>query len=313
MNFTRHEANEFATAPGYAAPAFAQESEERIDAAKFFIAEEFTPLFHTPEYRLLPDAARLRYNQLHALYFNEQIAFFEQEMLSPALRGLLRCRLPAELAKSVQIFHDEEQQHSAMFRALNRRCAPGFYARSHYHFISITRPLRALLRAVSGRPREFPLIVWLALMHEERSLFFSTNYVKNAGKLETHFVATHRAHLTDEVGHVGWDGELLDWLWPLTGRTIRSANVRLLVWMVGEFFLLPKRSGLRVVAQIAREFPHLDSAALLRAMSGLKSNGEYLCSLYSREMTPRTFARFDALPEFALIGQTLPGYVPAQA
>lgn len=296
-----------------AASIAASPSGARMESTRRFIAEEFTPLFHTSAYRLLPPAVSLRYNQLQALYFNEQAAFFEQEVLVPALCGLLRCPLPAELAKSVQTFRDEEQRHSAMFRALNRRCGPEFYARSDYHFICIARPLRSLLGEMAGRPRVFPLFVWLALMHEERSLFFSRGCLENADELEPRFVATHRAHLADEVGHVGWDGELLDWLWPRTGRTIRSVNVRLLAWMIGEFFLLPKRSGVRVVEQLAHEFPQLDSAALRRALSGLKNNAGYVRSLYSREMTPRTFARFDALPEFASLGRTLPGYIPAPA
>ena len=285
----------------------------QIDFTRPFIAGKFTPLFHTPEYGALPDAARLRYNQLHALYFNEQVAFFEQEMLSPALRALLREELPPELANGVRTFHDEEQRHSALFRALNRRCAPDFYARRDYHFIRIARLWRALLAALSARPRVFPLIVWLALMQEERSLFYSNGCLENADELEPHFVATHRAHLADEVGHVGWDEELLDWLWPQTGNALRRMNARMLAWMTGEFFLLPKRSGLRVVAQLAREFPHLDADALRRAMFDLKTNAAYLRTLYSREITPRTFARFDALPEFALLARTLPGYVPQRA
>ncbi len=107
-------------------------------------------------------------------------------------------------------------------------------------------------------------------MQEERSLYFSKSCLEKADELEPRFVAIHRAHLADEVGHVGWDGELLDWLWPRTGRTMRRVNVRLLEWMIGEFFLLPKRSGVRVVAQLAREFSHLDSAALRRALSGFE-------------------------------------------
>lgn len=286
---------------------------ERIDCTRPFIAREFTPLFHTPEYGALPDAARLRYNQLHALYFNEQVAFFEQEMLSPALRALLRCGLPSKLADSVQMFHDEEQRHSAMFRALNRRCAPEFYARADYRFVWIGRPCRARLGTMSATPRVFPLIVWLALMQEERSLFYSKGCLENADVLEPHFVALHRAHLADEVGHVRWDEQLLDWLWPRTHAALRWMNVRLLAWMTGEFFLLPKRSGQRVVAQVAREFPHLDAGALHRAMFGLRNNPAYLRTLYSREITPRTFARFDALAEFALLARTLPGYHPQRA
>ncbi len=285
----------------------------RTGATRRFIAEEFTPLFYTREYAALPDAARLRYNQLHALYFNEQVAFFEQEMLAPALLALQRCHLPAKLAAGLKIFFGEEELHTAMFRALNRRFAPEFYASNPYYFIRVARPWRMLVGAMARRPRLFPLIIWLALLQEERSLHFSKGCLEQKFDLEPHFVATHRTHLRDEMGHVGWDEELLDWLWPRTGPALRSMNVRLLRWMLGEFFLLPKRSGRRVVEQLVREFPQLDAAALLRGMRELKANAAYLNTLYSREITPRSFARFDAHPEFALLAPTLPGYIPPRA
>ena len=55
-------------------------------------------------------------------------------------------------------------------------------------------------------------------------------------------------------------------------------------------------------------FPQVDARALCRGMRELQSNAGYLCSLYSRQVTPRTFARFDSHPEFALLARTLPGY-----
>lgn len=284
-----------------------------IDCTRRFIAEEFTPLFHTREYGALPDAVRLRYNQLHALYFNEQVAFFEQEMLSPALLALQTGDLPPDLAAGLAIFFAEEQLHTAMFRALNRRFAPELYADSPYFFIRVARPWRVLLGEVARRPRLFPLLVWLALLQEERSLHFSKGCLEQAWELEPHFVAAHRTHLRDEMGHIAWDEELLDWLWPRTGPGLRSMNVRLLRWMLGEFFFLPKRSGRRVVEQLVREFPQLDSAALYRGLRELKTNTAYLQTLYSREITPHAFARFDAHPEFALLAQTLPGYVRSPA
>ena len=284
-----------------------------IDFTRRFMAEEFTPLFHTREYRALPDAVRLRYNQLHALYFNEQVAFFEQEMLGPALLALQRCELPAELSSGLKIFFGEEELHTAMFRALNRRFAPELYADDAYFFIRVARPWRVLLGEMARRPRMFPLLVWLALLQEERSLHFSKGCLAQAWELEPHFVAAHRMHLRDEMGHIGWDEELLDWLWPQTGPALRSMNVRLLRWMLGEFFLLPKRSGRRVVEQLVREFPQINAAALFRGMRELKTNTAYLNTLYSREITPRAFARFDAHPEFALLAQTLPGYIPLPA
>ena len=68
-------------------------------------------------------------------------------------------------------------------------------------------------------------------------------------------------------------------------------------------------SGTRVESDrrfIAEAFPQLDAAALFREMRELKSNAAYLASLWS-------FARFDAHPEFALLAQTLPGYVSPRA
>ncbi len=290
-----------------------ERDEVRIDWAKRFLAEEFTPLFHCPEYGALPTHVRLRYNQLHAMYFNEQVTFFEQEMLSPCLLALRKMAVPHPLAEGLRDFFAEEQRHTAMFRALNFQCAPEFYSGGPYYFVRVAYPWRVLLKEMACHPRMFPMLIWLALMQEERSLFYAKGCLAMADGIEPHFLETCRTHLADEVGHVGWDEELLDWLWPQTGRAIRRMNVWLLHWMVGEFFLLPKRSGLRVVHRLGQEFPELDAVALERAMERLKGDCGFLQTLYSRKITPRTFARFDADPEFARLGITLPGYRPRAA
>jgi hypothetical protein len=149
-------------------------------------------------------------------------------------------------------------------------------------------------------------------MQEERSLYYSQGCLE-AERLEPQFVAAHRAHLADEVGHVCWDEQLLDWLWPRTPPILRMANARLLHWVVGEFFLMPKRSGRRVVDRLALEFTGLDATALRQAMAGLKDNTAFARTLYSREITPRTLARFDRHPEFALLALKLAGYVPSSS
>src|SRR5687767_14215247 len=48
-----------------------------IDFGKPFLPERLTPLFFTPVYATLNERQRLRYNQMQALYLNEQIVFFE--------------------------------------------------------------------------------------------------------------------------------------------------------------------------------------------------------------------------------------------
>lgn len=280
-----------------------------VDHSRLFIAEELTPLFYTPGYGELAETVRRRYNQLHALYFNEQVAFFEQEMLSPAWQSLLRRdALPAELGRALQTFFEEEQRHTAAFRALNLASAPEFYDEKPYHFIHVPRPVRALLRALAGCPFAAPLLVWLALLQEERSLYYSKYCLGRATDIEPRFAAVHRAHLADEIGHVGWDEGLLDWLWPRMNGLARATTARMLGWLVAEFFYLPKRSGARVVWQLAREFPELDAPALARAMQRLADHPDFLRILYSRRIAPRTFARFDRHPEFALLSRTLTPY-----
>jgi hypothetical protein len=278
-----------------------------IDFTRRFIAEDIPPLFHTPVYRSCPEAVQLRYNQLHAFYFNEQVAFFEQEMLSPALLALQQLALPEELASGLRDFFAEEQRHTAVFRDLNRRCFPELYQEREYYFVRISPALRWALRHISAMPRVFPFLVWLALLQEERSLHFSRACLREADDLEPHFVAMHRAHLADEVGHVGWDEELLDWLWPRTPALVRMWNARLLSWMMREFFLAPKRAGIRVVEQLAHEFPELDRHALRHAMGELTTNRVYLRTLYAPEVTPRSYARFALHPEFASLAQCLRG------
>lgn len=289
------------------------EKDGLVDFTRRFLPEAFTPLFHTNVYRGLPEPAQLRYNQLQGLYFNEQVAFFEQEMLSPMLRALQRSPLPQGLAPKLAAMLEDEQRHTAMFQELNQQCAPEFYANSAYKFIRVSAWGQALINGISSRPRFFPLMAWLTLLQEERALHYSKGCLGEDAGLEPRFLAAHRSHLADEVGHVRVDEELLDWLWPRASRVIRFLNTRMLCWMIGEFFLLPKRAGICVVDQLTREFPWLDADLIHQELRGLETNTAYLRTLYSREMAPRSFALFDAHPEFSLIAQTLPGYVPPRS
>jgi hypothetical protein len=290
-----------------AAAAFAPAgAREAIDFTRPFIAGDLTPLHHTYTYQWLAPHIRLRYNQLHALYFNEQVAFFEQEMLTPALHALRRENsLPTPLANALPVFLEEEQRHTAMFRALNQRCAPEFYARANSYFVRIDKAASLLIRTMARRPRVFPLLIWLALLQEERSLHYSKLCLQIADALEPHFVAAHRKHLSDEAGHIHWDEQLLDWCWPQMRRAGRLLNAQLLTWMVREFFFLPKRSGRRVVQQLVFEFPQLDLRELAQGLRGLARDPAYLRTVYSRQIAPRTLARAERCREFAGLARIL--------
>ncbi|HEX6899373.1 MAG TPA: diiron oxygenase [Thermoanaerobaculia bacterium] len=271
-----------------------------VDSGKLFIPEELTPLFYTPSYGDLTAEQRLRYNQLHALYFNEQIMFFERALCCRILEALLREPWPDRVAAGLREFRDEERRHTEMFLRLNRLCAPRLYAGRDFHFVQVPAAWRVVLRWAVDHPVLFPLFFWLMLLQEERALFYSKRYIRQRETIEPSFVKAHRLHLADEVRHVAWDGELIDALWRRARPWRRRLNARLFAWMLEEFFGTPKRAQLRVVDELGRERPELRGRlpGMRRQLLALSKDEGYRTSLYSRQIIPKTFARFDESPEF---------------
>lgn len=284
--------------------------ETPVDFGCAFIPESLTPLARTAAYRQLEARHRLRYNQLQALYFNEQIVFFETLIGTGVMQALLRERWPAPFRAELEELWNDEVRHTAMFRRLNRTCAPELYASGDFHFIQLTQPWLGLLRWTTRHPRLFPLYLWVMLLQEERSLHYSAQYMRGKERLEPHWVAAYRAHLIDEASHVRTDQTLLDHWWPRLRPAVRQANAKLLAWIVAEFFSGPKRGQLRVIERLACEFPELQSQApeLKRQLLALSHDDGYRHSIYSREVTPRSFARFDRWPEFRVLERAMPGY-----
>jgi|SRR6266850_1926410 len=283
-----------------------------IDFSRWFMPEELTPLYYTPVYKGFSELQRLRYNQLNALYFNEQIMFFEKALARNVLGYFLTKPLPEELQSGLRQFITEEERHSAMFLRLNRQCAPEIYARNDFYFIQVWPMAGGILNAISKQPEWFPFLLWLMHLQEERATFFGRVFLKCADSLEAHFVAAQRKHLSDEIGHVRWDEALLDEVWPKTRPVLRRFNVKLFGWMINEYFSTPKRSALRVVAALIEEFPPLrpQYPEFCLQLRELGNNPAYRQSLYCQENVRDTFKRFDAWPEFALLTQVMPGYVP---
>ena len=281
-----------------------------IDFSRRFIPEELTPLSRVPAYAELEPRHRLRYNQLQAMYFNEQIAFFETIVGDAFIRALLREPFSRELRERLEKLREEELHHTAMFRQLNRACAPELYAERNFHFIRPPRALMALLGWTVRHPQLFGLYIWLLLLQEERSVHYSKRFLRARSELEPHFVAAYRVHLIDEVGHVRCDLELIDEWWPRVGSRLRRMNARLLAWLVKEFFSAPKRGQLNVIRALTGEFPELSTVVpeLERQVLGLSKSEPYQHSMYSREITPRCFEKFDRWPEFKVMQQVMPGY-----
>lgn len=287
-------------------------TEATIDFSKPFLPQRIAPLCHTTSYARLSEAQKLRYNQLHALYFNEQTIFFESQMAQHILRDFLLHKLPERLSDGLKTFIAEESEHSKMFRELNRSCRPDIYAQGDFYFVSVPLLPAACLRQWVKHAHWFPFFLWILLIQEERALFYAKEFLSEGDRLESNFVAAQRRHLADEVGHIQWDEELLDWVWPRMGKAWRKSNAKLFAWMMGEYFTTPKRSGLRVVAELVKEFPALQPLwpEMRSQMLQLSDNEGFNLLCYSRDVTPKAFARFDQCPEFHCLSKVLPGYRP---
>ena len=291
-------------------PAPVRAEKPPIDFSRRFIPEFITPLAYTAIYRELTDAQRLRYNQLYASNFHEQFMSLEKVLIEHLLQPLTHRFRDEKLAEHLVDFRNEEIKHTAMFHDLHVRCEPRLYAGHDFYFLRMPKPLRWALHQVGKRAAMFPFCLWLTIIEEERTIFYSKMYLDKATELESTFVATHRIHLADEVGHVRRDKELLERLWPDRSNLWRNANARIFSAILHEYFNVPKRGGWRVVLELVREFPELKRLLpqIRRELGALETNQEFLRILYTREMVPHTFELFDQWPEFRFLERVLPGY-----
>jgi hypothetical protein len=275
-----------------------------VDRTRLFTCPSLAPLGYASIFAELTPAQQRRYNQLAALLNNELILFFEQELGAPVLSALLRRSgtLPPELAASLHLFLEEERQHSRMFRRLNRLAEGRWYESSDYHVLRLPKTTLFLLRQVASRPLLLPMVFWVMLLMEERSLLISKRYAAmDPEVIDPQFSAIHRAHAEDEVRHVQIDWHLLERFYQDRPAWARRLNARLLEAFVAGLFLKPRRANVRLVDLLIAEFPDLQPLRprLVQAVHDLADNPGYLRMMYSPESTPISRALFDRLPELA--------------
>ncbi len=264
-----------------------------------YVPEELTPLFFTPSYASLTKEQRVSYNRLHGRYFLEQTIFFEQFLGNQGLQWLAKHAPSADLRCEAEEFIAEEDQHSAWFRELLREVDPQAYAKSDFHMLAASDLQQALMSKLSASVSWLPSLLWLQLMAEERALHFGRCYVRHADQIDPRFLAVQRKHLADEPGHIRRDLLFLEWLWPTTPAWLRRLNAWLLEWLLREFFLLPKRSGKRVLLEWLRLHHELEPkrTTILTEWQQLKFNQQYIKSLYPRVALPKTAALASSWPE----------------
>lgn len=277
----------------------------------WFLPEHITHLYYAPVYRELPQRHRMRYNQLFGCYFNEQVIFFELTLAHYLNSVLGQGCVEGALAAEVSSLLDSERRHTEMYRALNRSVEPGLYRDGDFHFIRAPRWVERVARRAMDAPRCFPLFLWLILLQEERSVYYSKEILRQRKRLDPRFVEVNRLHMVDESAHVNVGEALLQALWDRNRAWVRAVNARLFAWVVGEFFGAPKRSGVNVVRELEREFPEIRPRLpeILDQVRALRSDPRFLRNQYSRTIVPKSFARFDRFPEFRGLGRVMPGYL----
>lgn len=267
-----------------------------------FIPERLTPLPFTPVWAELRPEERLRYNQLHGLFFHEQIIFFEQMIIVPMLRALQGRVADRELREALDTFIAEEMSHSAGFHALLRELRPEWYASDWRHFVRLGPAANATLAAMVRRPRAFPCFLWLVQLLEERTIFASRLFLAGTDVYPENMLALHRQHLVDEADHVRWDAALLAQFWNGAPPWLRRLNARLLDWMLGEFIAVPRRAALRVIDALAADLPRLSvpSARLKAELRALGRRPEFHGAVFGRDSVPRTWKQASTAPDLAL-------------
>lgn len=280
-----------------------QISKRATECHALYIPEELTPLAFTKVYATLKPAQRERYNQLHGYYYLEQTIFFEQHMGRPCLERLLEIAPTSNLRNAITRFIDEENRHTGWFWDLLVECEPDWYRDRRFQVLAASRSSSTLLSVAARRPSMFPCLLWLQMITEERVQHFSAVFIKDAIAIDPRFVEIQRRHLADEGGHIHWDAELIEWIWPATPLFVRKVNAALLSWLIREFFYLPKRSGWNVIERLIAEFPELAPRMkeLRAALRGLATNGTYLRTLYPRSVLLRTRRLAARWPELAFL------------
>jgi hypothetical protein len=278
----------------------------RLRVDRPFVPETFTQLYHTPLYRELTEAQRLRYNQLYGLRSNELFMLFEEGFTRRVIHKLTNTCVKAEpvLGECLNLMLEEESAHHQMFLDFNRRLLPELYRDGRGYFARPAKLEDFLLKQVTGRPAKWPFMLWLILLLEEFSTAFSRLLIarEQTDGLSTDYVRLHRLHMLDEVRHVALDATLIErYLERLPGwrRTLNGQVFRVLVREI----LAPKRSGLRVLRRLASEFRELPAILpqMESAVRSLRHDPGIYPMVMDAKALPLTHALLKEYPDFAFV------------
>jgi hypothetical protein len=291
-----------------------------IDLSRRFVSDSIAPLPYTRVYSELGPHHRLRYNQLTGMFSNELILRLETGFLDRVLAAVVRRSgrdsVDADLVAALHRFRDDERSHAVLWRQLNRLSAPAWYEHADAHFLQMPAALDAAAALLTRYPLACPVVFWLQLVQEERSIEISRRCLRMpVDEIEPRYRAVYGAHVRDEVRHVRLDCQLIERFHARQSAVARRLTAAIFRWVVGRAFLRPVRSTVGIVRTLASEYPELQPLLprMIRELGALPEDLAYHEMMYSRRTTPITFELFDAFPEFHQMRDVLLAYTPASA
>src|SRR5690242_4604653 len=156
---------------------------ERPGASKWSIPESITHLYYSPVYETLSGHERRVYNKLHACFCCEMLVFFEEELPPCYSLAATNAGVSERVCSGVQAMVASESRHAAMFRELARDLDPALYEPFRYHFLRMPDGLVPLLKFPFRFPKLFPLVFWIVLLQEERTVYYSNEVIQRADEL----------------------------------------------------------------------------------------------------------------------------------
>ncbi|MBL1432931.1 MAG: hypothetical protein COC09_00670 [Gammaproteobacteria bacterium] len=279
-----------------------------IDHNLFFTPEYLTQLYHTDCYELLNHKQRLRYNQIFAMRSIEQLMTLEARFISLVVGRSATHRVLCknkELRYCMAEMVKEEEEHYLMFHKLNRRAAPSIYGDKELYFARMSTLEKCALEIFARLPGVNVFLLWVLLILEEFSTYISKETQKNSigggDFLEPNFVHAHREHLKDEARHVMICANAISDILENSTLFYRGMNA----WILKRFmhdYMTPKRGGLRVIKQLVKEFPELNSIeeTLIGAVQSQKQDYVIWNAIESDKSMPVTNSLFQNFPEFLL-------------
>jgi hypothetical protein len=276
-----------------------------VDRSKFWSPPEISPLCHLPSFKRLEERHQIRYNQLFAVGVCEQFVWFEQHLAVPVLRLLIDRTpdMPPLLKDALEIFIEEEHKHSEMFWRMCEKAEPSWYPERRFYLFNTTGLQNFALGLMLRYPKALLMWIWAVIFFEERTVDYCRQYWKAKRKtpdlIDPSFTELHEYHFKDEGRHFQLDQHLLTWLYDPEARWKKRVAGRSFYRLM-KAYTSPRRTSLRVIDVLEREFPELKAElgpALREELPLLASSKSFHEAAFSRKAVGRSMELFAQYPE----------------